>query len=86
MIVENAQVGSKSVNKDYEKFVRGSGQPKALSKSGIISEVQNFRSEINLIKKQLIMNQAIHPDGDNRGVLELKLAEMESKLTSYTAT
>ena len=79
-------MGSKSVNKDHEKFVRGTGQPKASSKSGIISEVQNVRSEINLIKNQLIMNQTIHLDGNNRGVLELKLADMESKLTSYKAT
>ena len=79
-------MGSKSVNKDREKFVRGTGQLKASSKSGIISEVQNVRSEINLIKNQLIMNQTIHLDGNNRGVLELKLAEIESKLTSYKAT
>ena len=79
-------MGSKSVNKDHEKFVHGTGQPKASSKSGIISEVQNVRSEINLIENQLIMNQPIHLDGHNRGVLELKLAEMESKLTYYKAT
>ena len=79
-------MGSKSVNKDHEKFVRGTGQPKAPSKSEIISEVQNIQPEINLIKKQLIMNQPIHLDGDNRGVLELNLAEMESKLTSYEVT
>ena len=78
-------MGSKSVNKDREKFVRGTGQLKASSKSGIISEVQNVRSEINLIENQLIMNQPIHLDGHG-GVLELKLAEMESKFTYYKAT
>ena len=79
-------MGSKSVNKDHEKFVCGTRQPKASSKSGIISEVQNVRSEINLIENQLIMNQPIHLDGHNRGVLELNLAEMEIKLTYYKAT
>ena len=74
------------MNKDREKFVHGTGQPKAPSKSGINSEVQNIQPEINLIKKQLILNQPIHLDGDNRGVLELNLAEMESKLTSYKVT
>ena len=77
-------MGSKTVNKDHKKFVRGTGQPKASSKSGIISEV-NVRLEINLIENQLIMNQPIHLDGHNRGVLELKLAEMESELTYYKA-
>ena len=74
---------SKSTNEDDEKFVRSTGQLTALSKSEIISKVHRIRSEISLIKNQL--TQPIHLACGNQGVLKLKLAEAENKLTSYKA-
>ena len=79
--VDNAQVVSKRGNKYDEKFMRGTGQPTASSKSEIIAKVHKIRSEISLIKNQL--TQPTHLVGGNQGVLEFKLAEVESKLTSY---
>ena len=38
--VDNAQVVSKSGNKDDKKFMRGTGQPTTSSKSEIIAKVQ----------------------------------------------
>ena len=43
-------------------------------------KVQKTRLEISLIKNQL--TQPTHLVGGNRGVLEFKLAKVESKLTS----
>ena len=81
--VDDAQVVSKSTNEDDEKFVRSTGQLTASLISEIISKVHRIRSEISLIKNQL--TQPIHLACGNQGVLKLKLAEVENKLTSYKA-
>ena len=83
--VDNAQVVSKSVNKERAKSVRSIGQPTGSSKANY------YRS------KKFGRNSTHHESTDheptnssrwrvNQGFLELKLAKMESNLTSYKAT